>query len=135
MFNDAWRIQRDFFFDEKLRGVDWEAMRRKYEVFLPDVASRRDLNYLIEDLFAELGQSHVEITGRRSAELPAVQDRFARDRSRIRIERTAALSDRQDLSRAELGSGHDQPLDAARPEYQERRLSAGHRRDAFGRSA
>jgi tricorn protease len=69
MFNEAWRIQRDFFFDEKLRGVDWEAMKRKYEVFLPYVASRRDLNYLIEDLFSELGQSHVEIKG---GELPKI---------------------------------------------------------------
>jgi tricorn protease len=67
MFNEAWRIQRDFFFDENLRGVDWEAMKRKYEILLPFVASRRDLNYLIEDLFSELGQSHVEIKG---GELP-----------------------------------------------------------------
>ncbi|MCX6559116.1 MAG: PDZ domain-containing protein [Candidatus Aminicenantes bacterium] len=70
MFTDAWRIQRDFFFDEKLRGVDWEAMKRKYEVFLPDVASRRDLNSLIEDMFAELGQSHVEINGGEGPSLP-----------------------------------------------------------------
>jgi tricorn protease len=63
IFNEAWRIQRDFFFDENLRGVDWEAMKRKYEPLLPHVASRRDLNYLIEDLFSELGQSHVEIKG------------------------------------------------------------------------
>jgi tricorn protease len=69
MFNEAWRIQRDFFFDENLRGVDWEAMKRKYETLLPAVASRRDLNYLIEDLFSELGQSHVEIKG---GELPII---------------------------------------------------------------
>ena len=70
MFYEAWRIQRDFFFDENLRGVDWEAMKRKYEVFLPAVASRRDLNYLIEDLFSELGQSHVEIQGGDMPKLP-----------------------------------------------------------------
>lgn len=63
IFYEAWRIQRDFFFDEKLHGVDWEAMKRKYEVLLPQVASRGDLNHLIEDLFSELGQSHVEISG------------------------------------------------------------------------
>ncbi len=71
IFNEAWRIQRDFFFDEKLRGVDWEAMRRRYEDFLPDVASRRDLNDLIEDLFSELGQSHVEIEGGEMPKIPS----------------------------------------------------------------
>ncbi len=71
IFNEAWRIQRDFFFSEGLRGVDWEAMKRKYEVFLPFVASRRDLNDLIAALFSELGQSHVEIQGGETPRLPA----------------------------------------------------------------
>jgi tricorn protease len=70
IFNEAWRIQRDFFFSESLRGVDWEAMKRKYEVFLPFVASRRDLNDLIAALFSELGQSHVEIQGGETPRLP-----------------------------------------------------------------
>jgi len=73
IFNEAWRIQRDFFFDEKLHGVDWQAMKRKYEVLLPYVASRRDLNYLLEDLFAELGQSHLEINGGDLPEIPRVK--------------------------------------------------------------
>lgn len=70
IFNEAWRIQRDFFFDDRLRGVDWAAMKRKYEVFLPFVASRRDLNDLIAALFSELGQSHVEIQGGETPRLP-----------------------------------------------------------------
>lgn len=63
IFYEAWRVQRDFFFDDKLHGVDWEAMKHKYEVLLPFVSSRSDLNHLIEDLFCELRQSHVEIKG------------------------------------------------------------------------
>ena len=70
IFDEAWRIQRDFFFDENLRGVDWEAMKRKYRAFLPFVASRRDLNDLIAALFSELGQSHVEIQGGEMPQLP-----------------------------------------------------------------
>ena len=73
IFHEAWRIQRDFFFDEKLHGVDWQAMKRKYEVLLPHVASRRDLNYLLEDLFSELGQSHLEINGGDLPEIPRVK--------------------------------------------------------------
>ena len=74
IFHEAWRIQRDFFFDEKLHGVDWQAMKRKYEVLLPHVVSRRDLNYLLEDLFAELGQSHLEINGGDLPDIPQTRN-------------------------------------------------------------
>jgi tricorn protease len=55
IFYEAWRMQRDFFFDENMHGVDWEAMKHKYETMLSSVASRSDLNYLIEELLSELG--------------------------------------------------------------------------------
>ena len=74
MFNEAWRVQRDFFFDEKLHGVDWEAMRRKYAALLPHVASRADLNDLIAELFSELGQSHMEISRGDLPEIPKVEN-------------------------------------------------------------
>jgi tricorn protease len=70
MFNQAWRIQRDFFYDQKMHGVDWVATKRRYEALLPDVASRQDLTCLIEDMFSELGQSHVEISGGISPGIP-----------------------------------------------------------------
>lgn len=63
IFDEAWRIQRDFFFDETLLGVDWAAMKRKYQALLPHVATRLDLNQLLEEMFSELRQSHVEIYG------------------------------------------------------------------------
>ena len=63
IFAESWRIVRDFFYDDKMRGLDWTAVRRKYESLLPYVASRRDLNRLLEEMFAELGHSHLEISG------------------------------------------------------------------------
>ena len=74
IFNEAWRIQRDFFFDETMHGVDWEAMRRKYAALLPYVASRQDLNALIAALFSELGQSHMEISGGDLPEIPKTKN-------------------------------------------------------------
>jgi len=74
IFNEAWRIQRDFFFDDNLHGVDWAAMKEKYEAQLPFVAFRTDLNYLIEQLFSELGQSHVEIYGGDFPDIPSGED-------------------------------------------------------------
>ncbi len=70
LFNEAWRIQRDFFYDETLHGIDWDSMKRKYEQLLPNIPTRRDLNYLLEDLFSELRQSHVEIEGGDMPDIP-----------------------------------------------------------------
>lgn len=63
IFNEAWRVQRDLCFDDDLHGVDWIAVRAKYEKLLPFVASRVQLNHLIEDMYSELGYSHTEISG------------------------------------------------------------------------
>jgi len=30
IFNEAWRIQRDFFYDPYMHGVDWDAMKQRY---------------------------------------------------------------------------------------------------------
>ena len=74
IFHEAWRIQRDFFFDENLHGIDWPAMKEKYEAQLPFVAFRTDLNYLIEQLFSELGQSHVEVYGGDFPDIPSAKN-------------------------------------------------------------
>ena len=44
IFNEAWRINRDYFYDPNMHGADWKAMREKYAAFLPHVATRDDLN-------------------------------------------------------------------------------------------
>ncbi|RPJ80032.1 MAG: peptidase S41, partial [Acidobacteria bacterium] len=44
MFEEVWRINRDYFYDPNMHGADWRAMKEKYKVFLPDVACRSDLN-------------------------------------------------------------------------------------------
>ena len=35
IFEEAWRINRDYFYDPGMHGADWAAMRRKYAAFLP----------------------------------------------------------------------------------------------------
>jgi len=58
IFNDAWRLERDFFYDPNMHGVDWPAMRERYGALLDDVITRWDLNFLIGELIAELNTSH-----------------------------------------------------------------------------
>ena len=43
IFDEAWRINRDYFYDPNMHGADWPAMKKKYEAFLPHLATRGDL--------------------------------------------------------------------------------------------
>jgi tricorn protease len=63
IFDEAWRLQRDFYWAPTMRGVDWPAMRAKYEALLPRVGTRAELNDLIGEMIGELGTSHTYIWG------------------------------------------------------------------------
>ena len=58
LFTDAWRIERDFFYDPGMHGVDWNAMRQRYGKLLDDAVTRWDVNYVLGELIAELNSSH-----------------------------------------------------------------------------
>jgi tricorn protease len=63
IFADAWRLQRDYFYDPGMHGVDWEAMRRQYGALLEDAVTRDDVNFVIGELIAELNASHTYRSG------------------------------------------------------------------------
>ncbi len=58
IFNEAWRINRDYFYAPNMHGVDWNAMKQKYGVFLPHLATRGDLNRVIQWMCSELSVGH-----------------------------------------------------------------------------
>jgi tricorn protease len=58
IFDEAWRVNRDFFYDPNMHGADWKAMKAKYEVFLPHIACRNDLNRVIQWMCSELAVGH-----------------------------------------------------------------------------
>jgi tricorn protease len=58
---DAWRLQRDHFYDKDVKGVDWPAMRRKYEALLPRVSDRAELADLMAQMIAELSTLHSRV--------------------------------------------------------------------------
>jgi len=58
IFDEAWRINRDYFYAPNMHGVDWKAMRQKYGVLLADVATRSDLNRVIQWMMSELSVGH-----------------------------------------------------------------------------
>lgn len=63
MFQQAWRLNRDFFYSPEMNGKDWNALRVKYEKLLPLMTNREDLNYIIGELIGELQNSHCYIGG------------------------------------------------------------------------
>jgi tricorn protease len=63
IFDEAWRINRDFFYDPNMHGVDWKAAKAKYGVFLPDVAVRQDLNRVMQWMSSELSVGHHRLGG------------------------------------------------------------------------
>ncbi|AWM38361.1 hypothetical protein GobsT_35080 [Gemmata obscuriglobus] len=62
IYEEAWRINRDFFYDPNMHGADWPAMKKKYEVFLPHLTSSADLYRVIRWLLSELAVGHSYIT-------------------------------------------------------------------------
>jgi tricorn protease len=63
MFREAWRIQRDFFYEPNLHGVDVKAMNKRYEPFVANLGSRGDLNYLLGEMMGEFTAGHLYVTG------------------------------------------------------------------------
>ena len=69
MFNEAWRLERDYFYNPKMNGVNWKKVHDQYAVLLPYVANRFDLNYIIGEMIGELGNSHTYVGG---GEMPKI---------------------------------------------------------------
>jgi tricorn protease len=63
LFHEAWRIERDFFWDPDMYGMNWKKIGEQYGSLLPWVAHRTDLNYLIGELIGELATGHAYVGG------------------------------------------------------------------------
>ncbi|HVS38803.1 MAG TPA: S41 family peptidase [Gemmataceae bacterium] len=63
MFAESWRLERDYFYDPHLHGVDWKAIRKKYEPLAERVASRKELADLIGQMVSELSALHIFVHG------------------------------------------------------------------------
>ncbi len=58
ILDDAWRINRDWFYADNFHGADWPRMREKYRAFLPHLATRNDLDTVIRMMLSELAVGH-----------------------------------------------------------------------------
>jgi tricorn protease len=58
MFTEAWRLQRDYFYDPHLHGVNWNQVRSRYTKMLNGAVTREDVNFVIGEMIGELNASH-----------------------------------------------------------------------------
>ncbi len=69
MFDEAWRYERDFFYDPGMHGNDWNAVRERYRPLVQHVRHRSDLNYILDQVNGELSVGHSFVFG---GDFPAV---------------------------------------------------------------
>ena len=85
LFTDAWRMERDYFYDPNMHNVDWDAMYRKYLPLVDRITTRNELSDLIGRYVGELSVLHTSVRGgdlRRGPDnisVPALGAKFARD--------------------------------------------------------
>lgn len=63
IFRETWRLQREFFYDAKMHGNNWQAVYDKYSPLVPYVQHRTDLGYLIASTGGELTVGHSYLQG------------------------------------------------------------------------
>ena len=70
MYYEAWRTERDWFYDRNLHGLDLKAAEQKYEPYLRNVSARGDLTYLFQEMLGNIVVSHMGTGG---GDLPEVK--------------------------------------------------------------
>ena len=73
MYREAWRVERDWFYDRNLHGLDVKAAEKKYEPYLRNVSSREDLTYLFQEMLGNMTVSHMGTGGGDTPEVKRVQ--------------------------------------------------------------
>jgi len=63
MFNDAWRMERDYFYDRNLHNVDYQGLLERHRPFVDRVSDRSELNDLLAHLVGELSALHTFVRG------------------------------------------------------------------------
>ena len=63
MFDEAWRLERDYFYDRHMHGLDWAAIRTKYRPLVDRVTDRDELSDLLGQMVGELSALHIFVYG------------------------------------------------------------------------
>ena len=73
IFMDAWRFERDYFYDAKMHGVDWNATKDRYLKMLDGALTREEADFVVGEMIGELNASHT-YHGGGDMEVPKTQN-------------------------------------------------------------
>ncbi len=73
MYREVWRIERDFFYDPSLHGLNLADASKFYEHYLDGISSRNDLTYLFEEMLGNITVGHMFIRGGSQPEVPKLK--------------------------------------------------------------
>ncbi len=63
IFTDAWRIERDYFYDGNMHGVNWPLVKERYMKMLEGAMTREEVDFIIGEMIGELNSSHTYHSG------------------------------------------------------------------------
>ena len=70
IFNEGWRLQRDYLYVPNMQGANWPRMKEMYGAMLPHIAHRADLNYVLDMMGAEIAIGHSYVRGGAMPDVP-----------------------------------------------------------------
>jgi len=63
MFIEAWRLERDYFYDRGMNGVNWPVIRDRFLPLVDRVTDRAELNDILAQMVGELSALHIFVRG------------------------------------------------------------------------
>jgi tricorn protease len=63
IFEEAWRYEKDYFYDPAMHGRNWNEVYEKYAPLIPYVKHRTDLTYILDQMNGELSVGHSFVFG------------------------------------------------------------------------
>jgi tricorn protease len=63
IFNEAWRMERDYYYESNMHGQDWNFIKQKYGKLADKASCRQDLTFIIGEMIGELNTSHTYVYG------------------------------------------------------------------------
>jgi len=63
IFEEAWRYERDYFYDPNMHGRDWDVVYDRYSPLIPYVKHRDDLHYILDQMNGEMSVGHSYVRG------------------------------------------------------------------------
>jgi len=63
VFEEAWRVMKNRFYDGTMHGVNWAGAKDSYETLLPNIADSDELHNVVMQMIGELNASHTGISG------------------------------------------------------------------------